>query len=79
MSDIEKIVRDFYDNFCWQKSKDKSGNEILFRRFSSHFYPYQDLVDHRTVNFFSGISGRLLIAGSGDLPGAHIKIARHFS
>jgi ubiquinone/menaquinone biosynthesis C-methylase UbiE len=46
---------------------------------SSHFYPYQDLVDHRTTNCFSGITGRLLIAGGGDLPGAHTQIARHFS
>ena len=43
------------------------------------FYAYQDLVDHRTTNCFSGITGRLLTAGGGDLPGAHTKIARQFS
>ena len=79
MSDVEKTVRDFYNNFGWQKPGGKSGEELLFRRFSSHFYAYQDLVDHRTTNCFSGITGRLLIAGSGDLPGAHTKIAHHFS
>jgi SAM-dependent methyltransferase len=79
LSDVEKTVRDFYDNFGWQKPEGKSGEEILFRRFSSHFYRYQDLVDHRTANCFSGITGKLLIAGGGDLPGAHTQIARHFS
>jgi hypothetical protein len=79
LSDVEKTVRDFYDNFGWQKSEDKLGEEVLFRRFSSHFYAYQDLVDRRTTNCFSGITGRLLIAGGGDLPGAHTKIAGRFS
>jgi len=79
LSDVEKTVRDFYDNFGWQKSEDKLGEEVLVRRFSSHFYAYQDLVDRRTTNCFSGITGRLLIAGGGDLPGAHTKIAGRFS
>jgi SAM-dependent methyltransferase len=79
LSDVEKTVRDFYDNFGWQNSTGKSGEELLFRRFSKHFYAYQGLVDRRTINCFSGLTGKLLIAGGGDLPGAHTKIARHFS
>jgi ubiquinone/menaquinone biosynthesis C-methylase UbiE len=79
MSDIEKTVRDFYDNFGWQKFGDTSGEDNLFRRFSRQYYDYHDLVNQRTLNCFSGITDKLLIAGGGDLPETHTKIAQQFS
>ena len=73
------FVRDFYDNFGWQKFDNSSGEDNLFRRFSRQYYDYHDLVNQRTVNCFSGITGKLLIAGGGDLPETHTKIAQQFS
>lgn len=79
MSDVEKVVRDFYDNFGWKKFDEKSGEDSLFRRFSRPYYGYHHLVNRRTLKCFSGVTGRLLIAGGGDLPETHTQIAQQFS
>jgi SAM-dependent methyltransferase len=79
MTDVERTVRDFYDNFGWRRSGDHSGEEILFRKkFNKHYYRYHDRVNQRTINCFSGCTGKLLIAGGGDLPDPHLEIASQF-
>jgi len=79
MSDAEKMVRDFYNNFGWQKTDGASGEDKLFRQFSPPYYPYHERVIARTTECFSGLTGKLLIAGGGDLPESHVTIARQFS
>lgn len=80
MSDVEKVVRDFYDRFGWvEEESGATGEDVLFRRFSPAYYPYHEAVNARTMECFSGLSGKLLMAGGGDLPETHIEIARRFS
>jgi ubiquinone/menaquinone biosynthesis C-methylase UbiE len=78
MTEVEKTVRDFYDNFGWRRLGDSSGEEMLFRKFDKHYYRYHDHVNQRTINCFSGCTGKLLIAGGGDLPSTHVEIASQF-
>ena len=79
MSDVEKRVRDFYDNFGWVAKEGESGEDALFRHFSRPYYPYHEGVNARTKMCFSDLSGKLLMAGGGDLPEIHVAIARGFS
>ena len=78
MSDVEKIVRDFYDNYGWEEINGMSGEDTLFRQFSRHYYTYHEHVNERTMKCFSNLTGTLLIAGGGDLPETHVKIAQKF-
>ena len=79
MMEVEKIVRDFYDNFGWTVNDGQSGEDMLFRQFSSPYYRYHVSTTERTVSCFSKLHGKLLIAGGGDLPESHIRIANNFS
>jgi ubiquinone/menaquinone biosynthesis C-methylase UbiE len=81
MSNVEKIVRNFYENFGWQKSSNsaEAGEDVLFRKFTHHYYSYHELVNTRTMKCFSRLTGNILIAGSGDLPETHCEIAQQFS
>ena len=79
MSDVEKIVRDFYDNFGWVEKHGGLGEDSLFRYLSPPYYPYHKSVKARTMKCFEKISGKLLIAGGGDLRGIHSTIAQKFS
>jgi hypothetical protein len=59
VSDVEERVRNFYDNFGWQKSPGddaKAGEDILFRQFTHHYYAYHVLVNRRTKECFSGLT-----------------------
>ena len=79
MSDVESRIREFYDEFGWQQSGGKSGEDTSFRQFSPQYYPYHERVNERTMQCFTGLCGNLLIAGGGDLPETHTKIAERFS
>lgn len=79
MNKVEEEVRDFYDNYGWVKKAGVSGEDTLFRGFSSPYYRYHDGVNARTIECFAGMSGRLLLAGGGDLPDTHVTIATKFS
>ena len=79
MSDVEKVVKEFYDSYGWtDKEDEKSGETELFRQFSQAYYPYHDGVNARTEKLFDDVSGDLLMAGGGDLPETHLTIARKF-
>jgi SAM-dependent methyltransferase len=78
MTDVERTVRDFYDTFGWRRSGDRSGEEMLFRKFDKNYYPYNDRVNQRILNCFFQRTGKLLIAGGGDLPSTHVEIASQF-
>ena len=76
---VEKTVRDFYDGYGWKKvTEGQLGEDKQFRQFSKPYYRYPD-ADNRTISCFSHLSGRLLIAGGGDLPESHVRIASKFS
>ena len=79
MNKVEEKVRDFYDNYGWVKEAGVSGEDTLFRGFSSPYYSYHDGVNARTIECFADLSGRLLVAGGGDLPETHVTIATKFS
>jgi len=77
--DVEKTTREFYDKYGWVVTDSKSGEERSFRQFSKPFYAYHRKVKERVMACFAGHSGKLLIAGGGDLPHPHIDIARRFA
>ena len=79
MSEVEKIVRDFYDNYGWVRTSGQSGEDLLFRQYSPPYYEYHRGTTERTVSCFSGLNGKLLIPGGGDLPEYHITIAEQFA
>jgi SAM-dependent methyltransferase len=78
MSEVEKNVREFYDKFGWVAADGVVG-ETRYRGFSAPYYPYHEAVNDRTMACFAGLSGRLLLAGGGDLPETHTAIARQFT
>ena len=77
--DIEKSTRDFYDKYGWVVADGKSGEERSFRLFSPPYFPYHRRVNERVLACFDGRSGKVLIAGGGDLPETHTEIARRFA
>lgn len=79
MNKEEQVVQYFYDNYGWLDNDGISGEDSLFRQFSAAYYPYHVGVDSRTADCFSGQNGKLLLAGGGDLPDSHIKLAGQFS
>ncbi len=79
MSDVEKIVRDFYENYGWVGTSGQSGEDLSFRQFSPAFSRYSSGANARAVACFSELRGKLLIAGGGDLPASHITVAEGFT
>lgn len=79
MNREEQKVRDFYDHYGWVVKAGVSGEDTLFRDFSPAYYPYHARVNARTMECFADLTGRLLIAGGGDLPETHVTIAKKFS
>jgi len=79
MNKEEEKVRDFYDHYGWVIKGGASGEDALYRDFSPPYYSYHDRVNARTMDCFADLSGRLLMAGGGDLPETHVAIAKKFS
>jgi SAM-dependent methyltransferase len=79
MNKEEQVVQYFYDNYGWVNKEGISGEDTLFRQFSPPYYPYHVGVDSRTMDCFSNLNGKLLLAGGGDLPESHVKTANKFS
>jgi SAM-dependent methyltransferase len=79
MSEVEKRIREFYDTYGWVNNKAGEVGEQQFRQFSRAYIRYHDAVNQRTLACFSGLSGKLLIGGGGDLPETHTAIATQFS
>jgi SAM-dependent methyltransferase len=79
VNEEEEKVRYFYDHYGWIVQAGRSGTDALFRHFSPAYYPYHERVNARTMDCFAGLSGRLLMAGGGDLPETHVAIARKFA
>jgi ubiquinone/menaquinone biosynthesis C-methylase UbiE len=74
----EKIVQDFYDNYGWVRKEGRSGEDAMFRDFSSPYNRYHSGVNARTIECFADLNGKLLLAGGGDLPDTHVTIANKF-
>jgi spermidine synthase len=79
MSDVEKSVREFYEFFGWKKVDRASGEDRLFRQYSKPHQRYAQGVYSRLAECLHGLSGRLLIAGGGDLPTSHVALAQAFA
>jgi SAM-dependent methyltransferase len=76
----EDKVREFYDRYGWSRDAAGAfGEDRLFRDFSPPYYRYHESVNARTLACFSGLDGRLLMAGGGDLPETHVAIAEQFA
>lgn len=78
--DVEQIVTDFYEDYGWVSDGDNNGEDKSFRQFRDFYTNYYNEVTRaRELGQFEGINGKLLIAGGGDLPDSHQKIANTFS
>ncbi|NIA69570.1 methyltransferase domain-containing protein [Pelagibius litoralis] len=75
---VEDNVRDFYDNFGWVEKSGVLGEDISFRMFRPAYGPYHAEVERRTEAVLGALRGKLLIAGCGDLPDSHVRIAQGF-
>ncbi len=71
---VERIVRDFYDNYGWSKG----GEDELYRQFRPAYWPYHERTVARTLGCFAGRKGSLLLVGGGDLPQSHVDLASRF-
>ena len=77
--DVETRIREFYDTEGWVVGADgKTQEDRYFRSFGSSRAAYNERVRQRTVSQFDGLSGVLLIAGGGDLPESHMRVATQF-
>jgi SAM-dependent methyltransferase len=76
---VEQAVREYYNNFGWTSEQATSNEDLLFRRFRPAYYPYRQKVEDRIISAFSELKGSLLIAGCGDLPHSHVRLASQFS
>lgn len=79
MSDIEDQVREFYERFGWVVKDGKTGEDLSFRQFSAAYAWYERKATERTVAQFARLGGKLLVAGGGDLPESHLRIANGFA
>jgi SAM-dependent methyltransferase len=77
--EVEETVRTFYDTFGWVETDGKSGEDASFREFRTPYYAYHERTVERTLRCFSGMNGSLLLAGGGDLPESHLRLARQFT
>lgn len=78
LGNIEDGVRTFYDTQGWVVDDGMSGEDRAYRQFSLAYEAYHADVTNRLLRCFDGLDGTLLIAGGGDLPGSHLKIAEAF-
>jgi len=74
MNVAERQVRDFYDKYGWVNPE----SAAFFNDFSRAYYPYHERVNARTIQCFSGLNGRLLLAGGGNMPETHVAICDKF-
>jgi SAM-dependent methyltransferase len=80
MEDIESRVRKFYDSEGWVIDEEgKTGEDRHFRALSESRGTYDEEIRQKTVAYFDGLKGILLIAGSGDLPQSHMLAAEKFA
>lgn len=78
-SNVDEIVRSFYEEYGWVKQGDETGEDKSFRKFRSFYFDYYSKVTiQRELSQFDGLRGKLLISGGGDLPENHLVIAQQF-
>jgi 2-polyprenyl-3-methyl-5-hydroxy-6-metoxy-1,4-benzoquinol methylase len=82
-SDVGESVSDgvahFYDHYGWaDQGGGGSGEDQLFRRFRPAHAEYTSRSADRTVALLAERCGSLLIAGCGDMPESHVRIAAGF-
>lgn len=76
---VEDTVRGFYDGYGWVGDDGTKGEDEAFRQFRPAYAAYHAAVEQRTLDAFDGLDGRLLLAGCGDMPDSHVRIASRFS
>lgn len=77
-SSVEKSVRDFYDTYGWVEVDGASGEDRSFRVFRPAYESYHRAVERRTQAVFQPFGESLLIAGCGDMPDSHVRLARNY-
>ncbi|MDH3240782.1 MAG: class I SAM-dependent methyltransferase [Alphaproteobacteria bacterium] len=79
MNDVEREVRRHYDSQGWVEDETgKTGEDHDFRPFQDCSRAYYEAADEKLIARFRGQDGVLLIAGCGDAPQSHVKIAGQF-
>jgi len=76
---VSESVAHFYDHYGWVKQgAGESGEDQLHRSFPPHYAEYNARSEKRTLAVLTKNSGSLLIAGCGDMPESHVRIAASF-
>lgn len=79
-ADVEDVVRKFYDRYGWVKAGTQLGEEAMFRQFPLYYFSfYESKSRKRVLSCFDGSTGKLLIAGCGDMPDSHVEATRRFT
>lgn len=72
-------MREFYDSEGWVIDREgKTAEDRYFRDLGESRTAYDEKIRGRTVAYFDGRQGTLLIAGCGDLPKSHTLVAEKF-
>ena len=80
MKDIEAQVRKFYDSEGWVLDEEgRTGEDRYFRALIESRSAYDKKIRQKTVAYFDGLRGTLLIVGGGDLPQSHLLAAEKFA
>ena len=80
MKNIESQVRKFYDSDGWVLDEaGRTGEDRYFRALSNSRSAYDEKIRQKTVAYFDGLKGILLIVGGGDLPQSHLLAAEKFA
>ncbi|MEM1049998.1 MAG: class I SAM-dependent methyltransferase [Pseudomonadota bacterium] len=77
-SSVETSVREFYDTYGWVEVDGASGEDRSFRVFRPAYESYHRAVERRTQAVFQPFGDSLLIAGCGDMPDSHVRLARNY-
>jgi SAM-dependent methyltransferase len=76
---VSESVAHFYDHYGWvDQGAGGSGEDQLFRRFWPAYADYTARSADRTLALLAEGYGSLLIAGCGDMPENHVRIAAGF-
>src|SRR5262245_7716028 len=79
MSEVERRVREFHDREGWVVDEHgRTGEDVLFRQLGPGRSAYDRQRIRKIVGLFQGLSGTLMIAGGGDLPPSHMRVAEQF-
>ncbi len=78
---VQDRVRDYYDNRGWKRfGEHETAEDYYFRKYKNCSSEYRAKYNEKVLKCFEDISKDvLLIAGCGDMPESHIKLAQQFN